>query len=746
MAPGRRPTVRRNPPVNRSTNQNNVDINSGIDTQMLDQFIATRVARALAAAAEFCAVMHENFRGTEGAVGLTRWFKKLESQFGINNVAEGDRVKFASSTLLDGALTWWNVYVRSVTLDTAHATPWSDFKAMFIRKYCPRNEVKQMENELWNLKVKGTNLTAYNQRFQELILLCPEMVPNTDRLLERYIEGLPLNIKGNVTSSKPVDLHEAIEMAQGLMYQVVQELGENSGDKRKWNGNHYNHNNTNHTSNLNPNKRPEAARVFTAGQGSYAGKLPYCGKCGRHHTDACPPTCHNCGRAGHKAKDCRAPPRPASQRGPEARRDRKLMLLVFGCGIIGTLQEQNQGNPKGNNQASTSTQGGRRAPGRVYSLCAKAAVKDNNVVNGTFLINNVYASVLFDTGADRSFVSYAFSKYIDIPPTTLDTKLKCELADGTVANPQRYFRRAREAELKNEQIEVIFEHQAAKVHGTKVSSVLSSMMKRGKTVASKKQIEDVPVDLGLSGEQETAFQLLKQKLCTAPILALPEGSGDFEDLKFSRIELTPLLSGVRSGWVRPEDLETTICYGTKCVLLSVYDCEIRSHPGKAIVFADALSQKERAQKEAVKVENIKAEDIGGMLKSKCLTYAKVKAKHQRPSGLLVQPDIPEWKWEKITMDFITKLPKTAAGFNLIWVIVDRLTKSAHFLPMKETDLTEKLTRQYMKEIVAKTSVTVFNHLDRVAIFTSEEFGNLCIKALGTLLKLEALLSSVRTDG
>ncbi|GKF03780.1 reverse transcriptase domain-containing protein, partial [Tanacetum coccineum] len=100
---------------------------------------------------------------------------------------------------------------------------------MFIRKYHPRNEIKQMEKELWNLKVKGTNLTTYNQRFQELILLYPEMVPNPDRLLERYIEGLPLNIKGNVTSSKPVDLHEAIEMAQGLMYQVVQELGENSG-------------------------------------------------------------------------------------------------------------------------------------------------------------------------------------------------------------------------------------------------------------------------------------------------------------------------------------------------------------------------------------------------------------------------------------------------------------------------------------------------------------------------------------
>ncbi|GKA86176.1 putative reverse transcriptase domain-containing protein, partial [Tanacetum coccineum] len=211
-------------------------------------------------------------------------------------------------------------------------------------------------------------------------------------------------------------------------------------------------------------------------------------------------------------------------------------------------------------------------------------------------------------------------------------------------------------------------------------------------------------------------------------------------------------------------------YGTK-----YYDCEIRYHPGKANFIADTLSRKERikplqvrslvmtihpnlpsqilkAQTEALKEENIKAENLQGMDKAfeirpdgtrciknrswlplfgnlrdlimheshkskysihpgsdkmyqdlkklywwpnmkaiiaeyvgKCLTCSRVKAECQKPSGLLVQPEIPMWKWERITMDFITKLPKTSNGHDTIWVIVDRLTKSAHFIPTRETD-------------------------------------------------------------
>ncbi|GJU88130.1 putative reverse transcriptase domain-containing protein [Tanacetum coccineum] len=271
-------------------------------------------------------------------------------------------------------------------------------------------------------------------------------------------------------------------------------------------------------------------------------------------------------------------------------------------------------------------------------------------------------------------------------------------------------------------------------------------------------------------------------------------------------------------------------------LLSDYDCDIFYHPGKANVVADALSRKERepplrvralvltislnlpkqilnAQTEARKPENIKSEDVGGMLienakfpeaireqklepradgtlclngrswlpcygdlrtvimheshkskysihpgsdkmyqdmkklywwpnmkadiatyVNKCLTCAKVKAEHQRPSGLLVQPKIPEWKWDNITMDFVTKLPKTSQGYDTIWVIVDRLTKSAIFTPMRETDPLDKLARMYLKEVVTRHGIPVSIICDRDPRFASNFWRSLQ-SALGTNLDM-----------
>ncbi|GJW63340.1 putative reverse transcriptase domain-containing protein [Tanacetum coccineum] len=130
--------------------------------------------------------------------------------------------------------------------------------------------------------------------------------------------------------------------------------------------------------------------------------------------------------------------------------------------------------------------------------------------------------------------------------------------------------------------------------------------------------------------------------------------------------------------------------------------------------------------------------------SKCLTCAKVKAEHQKPSGLLQQPEIPEWKWEKITMDFISGLPRTPSGYDTIWVIVDRLTKSAHFLPMKKTDSMEKLTQQYLKEIVCRHGVPVSIISDRDSRFASGFWRSLQ-NALGTEVNMSTAYHP-ETDG
>ncbi|KAJ0550242.1 putative nucleotidyltransferase, Ribonuclease H [Helianthus annuus] len=130
--------------------------------------------------------------------------------------------------------------------------------------------------------------------------------------------------------------------------------------------------------------------------------------------------------------------------------------------------------------------------------------------------------------------------------------------------------------------------------------------------------------------------------------------------------------------------------------------------------------------------------------SKCLTCSQVKAEHQKPSGLLQQLEMPVWKWELITMDFVTKLPKTRKGNDTIWVIVDRLTKSAHFLPMKETFSMEQLAKLYVNEIVSLHGIPLSIVSDRDSHFTSH-FWRSFQKAIGTKLNLSTAYHP-QTDG
>ncbi|GKA29795.1 putative reverse transcriptase domain-containing protein [Tanacetum coccineum] len=231
-------------------------------------------------------------------------------------------------------------------------------------------------------------------------------------------------------------------------------------------------------------------------------------------------------------------------------------------------------------------------------------------------------------------------------------------------------------------------------------------------------------------KEEAAFQTLKQKLCSAPILELPEGKilkaqnearkeenyrtkdlcGIIKKLK-SRADGVSCLNG--KSWIP--------CRGNlkELIMHESHKSKYSIHPESDKMYQDL--------KKLYWWPNMKAEIATYV--SKCLTCSKVKAEYQKPSGLLVQPVIPVWKWENITIDFITKLPKTSTGQDTIRLIVVRLTKSAHFLPMKENDSMEKLTRQYLKEVVSKHGVPVLIIFDRDGRFTYQFWQSLN-KALG----------------
>ncbi|GJS73212.1 reverse transcriptase domain-containing protein [Tanacetum coccineum] len=148
----------------------------------IEQLIAQRMADAMTAyeANQNSGTRINNDRTsgsvTEEVVGLTRWFEKMEYVFHICNCTENYQVKYATCTLLDGALTWWNAYVQSVGLEATYETTWNELKNTMIEEYYPRNKAQKIEIELWNLAVKGTNIIGYTKRFQELALPCPSMV------------------------------------------------------------------------------------------------------------------------------------------------------------------------------------------------------------------------------------------------------------------------------------------------------------------------------------------------------------------------------------------------------------------------------------------------------------------------------------------------------------------------------------------------------------------------------------------
>ncbi|GJX47611.1 retrovirus-related pol polyprotein from transposon TNT 1-94 [Tanacetum coccineum] len=175
-----------------------------------------------------------NFKGTEGVFGLIRWFEKMETVFHISNCPERYQVKYATCTLLNSAITWWNSHKRTIRTGPAFAMSWRELMKLMTEVYCPRNEIQKMESELWNLTVKNNDLAAYTQRFQELTMMCTKIVPEEEDRVKKFIGGLPDNIQGNVIATEPTRLQDVVRIANNLMDQKLKGYAvKNAENKRR---------------------------------------------------------------------------------------------------------------------------------------------------------------------------------------------------------------------------------------------------------------------------------------------------------------------------------------------------------------------------------------------------------------------------------------------------------------------------------------------------------------------------------
>nr|GEW42706.1 putative reverse transcriptase domain-containing protein [Tanacetum cinerariifolium] len=770
------------------------------------------------------------FKGTEGVVGLTRRIEKMESVFQISGCVIENQVKFATCTLLDDALTWWNSHIRSLGPD-AYSMTWEVLKKKMTDKYCPQGEIKKLEIELWNLTVKGNDVSAYTERFQELTLICAKFVANETEKIDKYVSGLPDNIYESVKASKPKTLDETIELANDLMDQKLRTYAERqTNNKRKADDSFRN----NHGHQQQPFKRKNVTKKY-----------------------------HKYNKVGHFARDCRS---FDNANVANAQRNNGANPKVNGCFECGAPKHFKRDCLKLKNKDV----GNVNAQGWVYEV-RNAERKGNasrdsesNVNTGTFLLNNRYASILFDTGTDRSFISTVFSSLIDIIPTPLGNSYNVELADvefqidlvpGAAIVARAPYRLA-PSEMKelSEQLQQLFDkgfiipssspwgasvlfvkkkdgsfrmcidycelnklkvkicyplprinnlfnqlqgssiylkiylisgyHQLRvreqdilktafrtryghyefqvmpfrltnapadkKEHEEHLKAILELLKKEKlyakfskckfwipkvqflshvieirvhvdptkiesiKDWASPKTPMKIYQFLGLVGyyrrfiegfskiaksmtkltqkgikfdwgeKEENTFQLIKQKLCSAPILALPEGSEDFV------VYCDASHKGLGAILMQREKV---IAYAS--MQLKVHEKNYTTHD----------------------LELGSVEFVTLLRRLKIRNYARILQVEVFYPYRFRQA-IPEWKWDNITMDFIAKLPKSSQGFDTIWVIMDRLTKSAHFLLIRENDPLDKLARLYLNRIVIRYGIPASIICDRDGRFTS----------------------------
>ncbi|GJU71437.1 putative reverse transcriptase domain-containing protein [Tanacetum coccineum] len=810
------------------------------------------------------------FNGTEGVVGLRRWIEKIEQVFEICKCTEEDKVMFAASTFEGRALTWWNGNVHTLGLVNANRIPWTEFKSMMTTEYCPATEIQRMEEELWTLTLKGDDIEVYNNRFHELVLMCPDLVPNEKKKVERYIKGFPERIKGNI-SGKPTTLHDAINLARELVEQAVQGKAArvNESNKRKWeehqknNPNNNNPNNRNRNRNRNNNnqhhqqdRRQETARAYAAAPTEGKNLNP----CERPEKD---PNSLSCIKADEKRLDDIRTVRDFPEvflddltgLPPVREIEFRIDLIPGALPVVKSpyrlapseMQELSNQlkdlQEKGFIRPSHSPWG---AP-VLFVKKKDGALRmciDYRELN-KLTIKNRYPLPRIDDLFDQLQGACCFSKIDlrsgyhqlrvreeDIPKTAFRTRyghFEFTVMPFGLTNAPAVFmdlmNRVCKPYLDKFVIvfidDILIYSRSEKEHEAHLKTILD-LLKEEKLYAKFSKCEfwlkevqflgHVVNQNGIHVDPSKVESVKNWKTPESPteirsflgLAALPDGPNDFvvycdaSNQGFGCVLMqrgkgdcanvvTDALS--RKERLKPRRVRAmsmTIQSGLKAKILEAQGEASKDLKAPAEWLRGLESHFEKRDDNGIYFfDRIWIPLVGGIRKlimdeahtsrysvhpgtdkmyynlrdlywwpgmkrdiaeyvSKCLTCSKIKAEHHKPSGLLHQPEIPEWKWEKITMDLVTKLPKSSSGYDAIWVIVDRLTKSAHFLPIREDYKTEKLARIYINEIVARHGVPVSIISDHDGRLASHLWQALQ-KALGTKLNMSTSYHP-ETDG
>ncbi|KAJ0588116.1 putative transcription factor interactor and regulator CCHC(Zn) family [Helianthus annuus] len=349
---------------------------------------------------EFLACKPVEFAGNEGATAALRWLEKTEAVIKISKCAEEDKVMYASHLFKEEALEWWNTVLKAKGSNVVYAMSWEEFKQLIERKFCPEYEKEQMANKFLSHRMVDVDCRGYTSKFLEYARIVPTLASPEPVLISRYIWGLISEIHDTVKAARPRTIDEAIELANTLTDGLVRTREENR-------------------------KKDLAQKISQGFRGGNSSNFkrrgtgqfsvpPFCRNCKKKHYGKCKGYCNFCKTLGHQEEDCR----------------RKKTTVCYNCGEIGHFRPECPKLVKPADNKAKPAEGTTKNNARAFQLTTQEAELISDVIAGTFLVHDVYAKVLFDSGANQSFINTSFCQALNLPLTNLRQIFTVETADG----------------------------------------------------------------------------------------------------------------------------------------------------------------------------------------------------------------------------------------------------------------------------------------------------------------------------